>query len=241
MPMSSSQPEQMLNLIRHLVIIMPSIFKTKNLTASKPSSLIHSTSGTSFGVDVLRGRTRKLRKTSRGLTTGRFDSTIMSISSTTTSIGSNSFDSNPPLSHRPSIGNADLVSQPNHFTAFISQTSTNSNESPPIPTSADSGTERYSSEILLDVPPSTPLSQDSIPTIFVGEVQVDCEANPLMEGITYDAILVSTLHRNLGMMEGTKYLDIPATRTPPNSPAAIQEGGFGSLMGVSMAIMQGTT
>lgn len=240
MPMSSSQTERILNLIRHL-IIMPSIFKTKNHTASKTtgSSLIHFTSGLSYGVDVLRGRARKLGKTSRGLPTGRFDSTIMSISSTTTSIGSNSFASNPPLSH-PSIGNADLVLQPDHFTAFVSQTSANTNEGPLVQTSADSGTERYS-EIPLDVPPSTPLSQDSIPAIFVGEVQVDCDANPLMEGITYDAILVSTLHKNLGMMEGTKYLDIPATRTPPNSPAAIQEGGFGSLMGVSMAIMQGTT
>ena len=223
---------------------MPSIFKTKNHKASRSTSLIHSTSAISYGVDVLRGRARKLRKTSRGLTTGRFDSTIISISSTTTTgIGSNTFVSNSPLSHPPSIGNADLVLQSNHFTALVSQTSANSNERPPIPTSTDPGTERQSKEIQLDVPRSTPLSQDSIPAIFVSEVQVDYEANPLMESITYDAILpvVSTLHKNLGMMEGTKYLDIPATRTPPNSPSAIQEGGFGSLMGVSMAIMQGTT
>jgi hypothetical protein len=238
--MSSSQLEWMLNIFRRL-IIMPSIFKTKNHKASKPSSLIHSTSGISYGVDVLRGPTRKLRKTSRGSTTGRFDSTIMSMSST--GVGSNSFASNPPLSHRPSIGNADLVSQPNHFTTFVSQTSASPNERPPIPTSTtDPGTERHNREILpLDVPPSTPLSQDSIPAIFVSEVQVDCEANSMMEGITYDAILASALYKNLGMMEGTKYLDIPATRTPPNSPTAIQEGGFGSLMGVSMAIMQGSS
>jgi hypothetical protein len=235
-----SSSQTLLNVIRCL-IIMSSLFKTKNHKASKPSSLIHSTSGISYGVDVLRGRTRKLRKTSRGLTTGRFDSTIMSISSTTTtSISSNGFASNPPLPHRPSIGNADLVLQPNHFTAFVPQTSANPNERPPISTSTDPGTEMHSKEIPLDVPPSTPLSQDSIPAIFVSEVQVDCEANPLTEGITYDAILVSTLYKNLGIMEGTKYLDIPATRTPPNSPAAIQEGGFNSLMGVSMAIMQGT-
>ena len=248
MPVSSSQPQRtrMLNVIRRLIIIM---FKTKSHKASKPSSLIHSTSGISYGVDVLRGRARKLRKTSRGLTTGPFDSTISS--TTTTSIGSNSFASNPPLSHRPSIGNTNFVLQPNHFTAFVSQTSANPNEILPIPTSTDPGTEKHSREIPLDVPRPTPspLSQDSIiPAIFVTEVQVDREANPLMEGtssITYDhdTILVSTLHnlKNLGMMDGTKYLDIPATRTPPNSPAAIQEGGFGSLMGVSMAIMQGTT
>lgn len=224
----------MLNVIRRL-IIMPSIFKAKNNKVSKLSSLIHSTSSISYGVGVLRGRVRNLRQTSRGLSTGQFDSTI----------GSNSFASNPPLSHRPSIGNADLMLHPNHFTAFVSQTSANPNERPPVPTSTDPGTEMHSRDISLDVPPSSPLSQDSIPAIFVSEVQVDREANlnPLMEGITYDAILVSTLHKNLGMimMEGTKYLDIPATRTPENSPTAIQEGGFGSLMGVSMAIMQGTT
>lgn len=231
--MSSLRPEQILNVIRCLTI-MPSIFKTKNLKASKPSSLTHSTSGISYGVDVLRGRAQKLRKTSRGLTTGRFDSTIMSISST--SIDSDSFASNPPLSHRPSIGNADLVLQPNHFTAFVSQTSANPNERPPIPTSTDPETEWHSKEVPLDVPSSTPLSQDSVPAIFVNEVLVDCEVIPLMEGITYDAILASALHKNLQIMEGTKYLDIP-----PNSPAAIQEGGFGSLMGVGMAIMQGTT
>ena len=220
---------------------MPSIFKAKNQKASRLSSLIHSTSGISYGVGVLRGRVRKLRPTSRGLNTGQFDATMMSISSTTTtSIGSNSFASNPSLSHRPSIANADLMLQPNHFTAFVSQTSANPNERTRIPTSTDPGTEMHSKDIPLDVPPSTPVSQDLIPTIFVSEVQTNL--NPLMESITYDAILVSTLHKNLGtiMMEGTKYLDIPATRTPPNSPAAIQEGGFGSLMGVSMAIMQGT-
>jgi len=178
-----------------------------------------------------------LHKTSRELTTGRFDSTIMSVSSTST--GSNSFASNPPLSHHPSIGNPDLVLQPNHFTAFVSQTSVNPNERSPIPTTTDPGSKRHSREIPSHAPPSTTLSQDS--TVFVSEVQADCEANPLMEGITYDAILVSTLQKTLGMMEGTKYLDIPATKTPPNSPAAIQEGGFGSLMSVSMAIMHGTT
>jgi hypothetical protein len=216
---------------------MSSILKTKNHKASKPSSLIHFTSGISYGVDVLRGRARKLRKTSKVLTTGQFDSTIISISSTTTtSICSNNFASNPPLSHRPSIANADLMSQPNHFTAFVSQTSADSNERPT--SSTDPGTESHSREIPLDL---TPLSQDSLPVIFVSEVQVDSEAKPfkLMEGITYNA--VSIFNKNLGLMEGTKYLDIPATRTPPDSPAAIQEGGFGSLMGVSMAIMQGTT
>ena len=229
--MSSLQPERILNVIRRL-IIMPSIFKTKNHKASKPSSLIHSTSGIFYGVDVLRGRARKLRKTSRGLTTGQFDTAIASISSTI--IDSNNFASSQPLSHDPSIGNTDLVLQPNQSTAFVSQTSANPNERPPVSISTDPGTQRHSREIPLDVPPSIPL----VPVIFVSEV---CEANPLMEGITYDAILASTLHKNLRMMEGTRYLDIPATTTPPNSPAAIQEGGFGSLMGVSMAIMQGTT
>jgi hypothetical protein len=206
---------------------MPSIFKTKNQKASKPSLLIHSTSGTSisYGVDVLRGRARKLQKTSRELATGQFDSTIMSVSST--GAGSNSFASNPPLSHHwhPSIGDADLVLQPNHFTAFVSQTS---NERSPFPTSTVTE-ERHSKEIPSHAPST--LSQDSIPAVFVSQVQTDCEAS------TYDAILVSTLQKTLGM----KYLDIPATKTPPNSPAAIQEGGFGSLMGVSMAIMHGTT
>ena len=214
---------------------MPSIFKTKNHKASKPSSLIHSTSGISYGVDVLRGRARKLRKTSRGVTTGQFVTAIASISSTI--IDSDSFASSQPLSHGPSIGNTDLVLQPNQSTAFVSQTSVNPNERPPVSTSTDPELQRHSREIPLDVPPSTPL----VPVIFVSEVQVGCEANPLMEGITYDAILASTLHKNLRMMEGTRYLDIPATTAPPNSPAAIQEGGFGSLMGVSMAIMQGTT
>jgi hypothetical protein len=203
---------------------MPSIFKAKNYKVPKLSSLIHSTSGISYGVGVLRGRVGKLRQTSSGVTTGQFDST-MTISSTTTT----------NLSQRPSIGNADLMLQPNHVTAFVSQTSANR---PLNPISTNSGTEMHSRDTPLDVPPSSSLSQESVPAIFVSEVQ----ANPLMEGITYDAILVSTLHKNLGMimMEGTKYLDIPATRTPANSPAAIQEGGFGSLMGVSMAIMQGT-
>ena len=213
---------------------MSSILKTKNHKASKPSSLIHFTSGISYGVDVLRGRTRKLRNTSKVLTTSRFDSTIISITSTTTTtISSNSFGSNPPLSHRPSIANADSMVPPNHFNAFVSQTSANPNERP---TSRDPGTEIHSREIPLDL---TPFSQDSIPVICVNEVQVDSEVKPLMEGITYKA--VSIFNRNLGMMEGTKYLDIPATTTPPDSPAAIQEGGFGSLMGVSMAIMQGST
>ena len=219
---------------------MPSIFKTKNLKVSKLSSLIHSTSDIFYGVGVLRGRIGKLRQTPGGLTTstGQFDSTIMSISSTTTtSIGSNSFSSNSPLCHRPPIGNGDLALQPNLVTGFVSQTSPNLNERPPNPTSTNSGTEMHCRGISPDVP-SSPLPQDSASAIFVSEVQ----ANPLMD-ITYDAILVSTLHQNLGMimMEGTKYLDIPATRTPPDSPAAIQEGGFGSLMGVSMAIMKGTT
>ena len=216
---------------------MPSIFKAKNHKASKLSSLIHSTSGISYGVGVLRGRVRKLRQTSRGLTAGQFDSAIMSISSTTTTnIGTNSFTSNPPFSHRESIDDADLMFQPNHVTAFISRTSANSSERSPNPTGTNPGTEMHSSDIPLDVP--SPLSQDSIPAISISEVQ----ANALMEGITYDAILASTMHKNLGMimMEGSTYLDIPATRTPPNSPEAIQEGGYGSLMGVSMAIMQGT-
>jgi hypothetical protein len=221
-----------LNVIKRL-IIMPSIFKAKNHKVSKLSSLIHSTSGIFYGVGFLRGRVGKLRQT-------QFNSTIMSISSTTTtSIGSNSFTSNSPLCHRPPIGKADLMLQPNLVSAFVSQTS-DPKERPPNTTSTNPGTEMHSRDISSDVPPS-PLSQDSIPAndIFVSEVQ----ANQLMEGITYDAILVSTLHQNLGMimMEGTKYLDIPATRTPPDSPAAIQEGGFGSLMGVSMAIMKGKT
>lgn len=236
--MSLSTPTDDEYVIRRL-IIMSSIFKAKNHKASKLSSLIHSASGISYGVGILRGRVRKLRQTSKGLTTGQIDSTMSTSSITTTSIGSNSFASNPPFSHHPSIGNADMMLQPNHVTAFVSQTPANSNERPPNPTSTNPGAEMHSRDISSDVPPSSPLSQDSIPAIFASEVQ----ANLLMEGITYDAILVSTLHKNLGMtmMEGTKYLDIPATRTPTNSPAAIQEGGFGSLMGVSMAIMQGTT
>lgn len=228
----------------NIIRIMPSIFKAKNHKFSKLSSLIHSTSGIFYGVGVLRGRIGKMRQTptNRGLTTGQFDSTIMSISSTaTTSIGSNSFASNSPLCHRPPIGNGDLTLQPNLVTAFVSQTSANLNERLPEPSSPNPVTEMHSGRDISSDVPASPLSHDSIPAnaIFVSEFQ----ANPLMEGITYDAILVSTLHQNLGMimMEGTKYLDIPATRTPPDSPAAILEGGFGSLMGLSMAIMKGTT
>ena len=116
--------------------------------------------------------------------------------------------------------------QPDHYTALLLQASANrdSNERLPlIPASTDSGTERYSRETSLDAPVSTPFSHESI-----------ClDVSP--------AILASTLHKNLGMTEATKYRDIPATTTAPNSPAAIQEGGFGSLMCVSMAIMQGRT
>ena len=234
-----------MNAIRNF--IMPSIFK-KSRKASEPSSFIRPASSISYGDDknVLparitspRGRARKLHKTSGVLTTGRLNSTIISISSTSVSSTSSASSA-----HSPPIANPDLVLQPD-YAALVLQAYPNCdlNERPLISTSTAHGTERHSREILLDVPPSTPISQDSIsmdilPAIFVSEV--DSETT-VMEGITYDAILTSTLHKTLGMMEGIKYLDIPATRTPPNSPAAIQEGGFGSLIGVSMAIMQDET
>jgi len=206
-------------------------------TTSKPGSLIRSTSGTSYGNDAdalpTRARVRKSSKTSRGSPAGRFDFAISSSSMS---------PADSPLDHRPVNSIADLVLQPHHYTALLLQASATP-DSRGRPTSADPGTGMHSRETSLDVPPPTPFPHDSIcmdtPTIFVSEV--DSESNALLEGITYDAILASTLHKNLGMMEGMKYLDIPATRTPPNSPAAVREGGFSSLVGVSMAIMEGRT
>lgn len=92
----------------------------------------------------------------------------------------------------------------------------------------------HSREASSDVPP-----HDSVREGVSSSNEADSEANELMEGITYDTILTSALHKNMGMTEDMKYWDIPATTAPPNSPVAIQEGGFGSLMGASMAIMEG--
>ena len=209
---------------------MSSIFKKNSHKTSKPGSLIRSTP---YGDNVPtspRGRARKSRKTSsRGLTAGRFDPTIMCISSS--SIGSNSSALHP---HRLPIAIGDWVLQPHHYTALLqASTSRDSNERPSIsiPTSTDPGIEMHSREASSDVPP-----HDSV---RVGVSSSDSEANELMEGITYDTILTSALHKNLGMTEDMKYWDIPATTAPPNSPVAIQEGGFSSLMGASMAIMEG--
>jgi hypothetical protein len=178
--------------------------ENNNHKASKPSLRIGSTSGISYGDDVNvlptvvtfpRGRARMLHKTSRVLTSGRFDSTMISTTSTA------------PLSHRPPIGIADLVLQPDRYTTLLF-----ANGDPNHLPSTAPGTERHSREISLHVPPSTPLSQSSIsmdilPAIFVNEVDSEAEGS-----ITYDAIL-----------------------------APIQEGGFSSLTGISMAIMQGRT
>lgn len=210
---------------------MLSIFKKNNQQTPKPSSLIHSITRISYGDDVdalptlvtpARGGAGKSRKTSRGSTTTRFESTtIMSISSS-----SSSFISDSPAS-RPLTGIADLVLQPHNYTAFLFQ----------APGDRDS-TERPSISTTV-APRETPFSHDSIctdtpPAIFVNGID-HSEANTLIKCITYEATLASTLHRNLGVTEGTKYWDIAGSRTA----GAIQEGGFSSLTGVSMAIMEG--
>jgi len=217
---------------------MPSIFEKNNHKVPRPSSLLRSTSGISYGDDVgvlptpfisPRGQTRKSRRTSRGSTPGRFGSTIMSISSI--SMGSNSSASDSPHSHRPPVGISDLVLHPDYYTTFLFQASVvrdSSDNRPPTPASE---TDMHSKETSLDVRRSARFS--ILPTVFVNGVS---EANALMESIAYDVILAPTLLKSLGK----KYWDIPATRIPLNSPAAIQEDGFGSLMCVSMAIMQRT-
>jgi hypothetical protein len=128
------------------------------------------------------------------------------------SISSNSSSaSDSHLSYRPPIAIADLVLQPR--TSFLQAYVTRDS-------STDPGTGMYSRETSCDM--------DISPAVSVKEV--DGEPTAVMEGITtYNAILASTL----GMTESTKCWDIPA--------AAIQEGGFSSLMGVSMAIMEGRT
>jgi len=211
---------------------MSSVSQMNNHKGSKPSPSICSTSGVSYGggVDVLPplvtsagGRARKPRKTA----TGRLGSTKTFTSSS--SMGSSSSTSD---SHRPPNSIADLVLQPQHYTALLLQAPINcdSNERHSIPTSTDALHSKETSKLV--VPPSTSISDDSIriPAIIVSEV--DSEFNVLIKGITYDGILASTLHKGI-----TEILDIP-TRPPPNSPAAIQEGEFSSLLGVSMAIMQ---
>lgn len=180
---------------------MPSIFENNNHKASKPILSIGSGDDVHILPSVVTSpRGRALHKTSRILTSGRFNSTIISIPSTTPAA---------PISHRPPIGIADLVLQPDRYTTLLFADADPNN----LPSTAP-GAERHSRDISLNVPPSTPLSQgsismDSLPAIFVNEV--DSEAS-VMEGITYDAIL-----------------------------APIQEGGFSSLTGISMAIMQGRT
>lgn len=227
---------------------MPSIFEKNNHKASRSSSLIRNTSGIAYGddVDVLptpftspRGKTWKSRQTSGVSTSGRFGPTIMSISSIT--MGSNNSASDSPHSHRPPVGIADLVLHPDYYTTLLFQASVirdPGDDRPPTPTGIDPETDMHSKETSLDVPRPTPSSHDSIcmdvpPAVFVNGVN---EANALMESITYDVILAPTLLKSLGK----KYWDIPATRIPLNSSAAIQEDGFGSLMCASMAIMQRT-
>ncbi|PPR01414.1 hypothetical protein CVT24_006252 [Panaeolus cyanescens] len=159
------------------------------------------------------------------------------------------------------FGIAEALLDPNYYTTLLLQASdarftsqSNPSTPPPSPSRSTRARANHANDASPRTPPSTPLSQGSLrvrgtQTFGIGgedsnekNLSVNRRPSrmldPILEGVTYDAILTSTLNKSLGN-EDDDYL-VPQTQVPPNTPApVIQEGGFASLMCVSLAIMEG--
>ncbi|KAF4621131.1 hypothetical protein D9613_001159 [Agrocybe pediades] len=169
--------------------------------------------------------------------------------------------SGPPQS----FGISDLVLDPYQYTALLLQASSQrDNQSKPNfverpTTPAPDGTLPSGDLAAVKAPPSTPVarmqgrrrednsSYESSSSAFTAssesahQTQREAEFDrAIVEGVTYDAILASTLHRTLGQVvsdsEENDFLP-PETRVPPNSPVGYF-GRYTSLVGASMAIME---
>lgn len=151
---------------------------------------------------------------------------------------------------------SDVVFDPHQYTALLLQASSSrsSNDNATRPSTP------LSPKDMPDVPHSTPCGSARAATFRPEDLDADARTvtsfaagievrsiDALIEGITYDAILASTLNKTLAgsardvgsdadEVAAAGYLTPPAARTPPNSPAGHVE--FSSLVGVSMAIME---
>ncbi|KDR69869.1 hypothetical protein GALMADRAFT_912758 [Galerina marginata CBS 339.88] len=146
---------------------------------------------------------------------------------------SQSLSSSSSSSPRMSMGIADIVLDANQYTALLQAAAV-----PDAEGSQGQATEQTLAPIAVsEVPPCTPLPQPCSSVIAEDSPQ-DGSADAIVEGITYDAILASTVKKTLDI-SGDERLPLPETQAPPNSPAAtMQRGEFGSLFGVSMAIVE---
>ncbi|PPQ88504.1 hypothetical protein CVT25_013174 [Psilocybe cyanescens] len=172
-------------------------------------------------------------------------------------------------------GIADMILDPHQYTELLLQASAVRDEQ-----KQQQQDPSYTSATDLKVPPPTPFRQNSIRE--TNQEHQRCQSQPRLQsqsadsqvpralgngncdiadaiigGVTYDAILVSTVNRRFsgaGFMteddddDGTMgRTPPPETRVPPNSPAVSlrlrRSGGggdneFGSLVGVTLAIME---
>lgn len=164
----------------------------------------------------------------------------------------------PATSEPRGLDISDVVLDPYQYTALLQASAARDNhvhnERPTTPS-----TNGLSGDV--EAPPSTPLphvhaedSQDNragcltehnLSSLLFSSASSEARGtrsfNAITEGITYDAILASTLQKTLGPMseEGVSLIQPPETRVPPNSPVFLAGcGRFSSLVGVSMAIME---
>ncbi|KAF8959927.1 hypothetical protein BDZ97DRAFT_1835603 [Flammula alnicola] len=92
----------------------------------------------------------------------------------------------------------------------------------------------------LEVPHSTPSASSHVSETTKSD---GGHSDALVEGVPYDAILASKVQKTLAVgMEMVsserRQAGYGAPPVPPNSPVGMQDGVFGSLMGLSMAIME---
>ncbi|KAF9047793.1 hypothetical protein BJ165DRAFT_1468177 [Panaeolus papilionaceus] len=167
-------------------------------------------------------------------------------------------NSNSKGGNLATLGIAEAVFDPNYYTTLLLQASdarcksqSNPSTPPPSPSRYSRSNTNYIDDRSPLTPPSTPLNQDSLRLKGAQILSSSSDdrnlalnrkasrmLDPILEGVTYDAILTSTLNKTLGNDDDDHL--VPPTQVPPNTPApVIQEGGFASLMCLSVAIMEG--
>jgi len=232
---------------------MAFLFKSIKRAHAKPSMCIRPTPGITSGqedVPILgasRSKSRKLLTRSRRSQASASDDTNIGTQAGDFNVSgsySSRSSSRSTRSRSSTRGLADLTFDPDKHTGMCPQASAeritnegsgtsnwNLSGKPETPSPSHS---RDAS--LPPVPPCMPDSSLARSLNTSSSSESGGCADPVVGGITYDAILASTLSRGLGLVK-----DVPSeTKAPPNSPAnSSPRRGFGSLLGLSLAIMEG--